>query len=74
MELVRVLRGRISNGCFDESYTPTFPSSYEHFHRFYTIYEDVACRKWVEVVLPLQALISRLLCHAYLLQGDNFCK
>jgi hypothetical protein len=73
-ELVRALHGRISNGCFDESFTPTFPSSYGHFHRFYTIHEDVAYRKWVEVVQPVQALISRLLCCACLLQGDNFCK
>lgn len=27
-----------------------------------------------KVVLPIQGLISRLLCHAFLGQGDNFCK
>ena len=74
MELVRVLRGRIYNGCFEECFTPAFPSSYEEFHSYYTIYDDLAYRKWVEVVQPIQSLISQLLCQAYLLQGDNFCK
>jgi hypothetical protein len=74
MELVRVLRGRLHNGCFQEIFTPSFPSSYEQFHEFYHLHDDVSRTKWEEVVLPIQALISRLLCRSYLLQGDNFCK
>jgi len=66
MELVRVLHGRIYNGYFEECFTPAFPSSYEEFHSYYTIYDDLAYRKWVEVVQPIQSLISRLLCRAYL--------
>lgn len=74
MELVRVLRGRISHGRFEDYCTPTFPSSYNLFFQYYHLNDDVSRTKWVEVVLPIQALISRLLCRAYLLQGDNFCR
>jgi hypothetical protein len=74
MKLVRVLRGRMSRGCFEEHFTPSFPSSYEQFHNFYCPFDDVAYHKWVEVVLPIQALLSRLLCRASLQQGDNFCR
>jgi hypothetical protein len=74
MKLVRVLRGRISEGGFKEYFTPSFPSSYDEFHSFYCTFDDVAYRKWVEVVLPIQALLSRLLCRSSLQQGDNFCK
>jgi hypothetical protein len=62
MELVQVLRGRIYNDCFEECFTPAFPSSYKEFHSYYTIYDDLAYRKWVEVVQPIQSLISQLLC------------
>ena len=74
MELVRVLHERLCNGCFEEIGTPTFPSNYDQFYDFYHLNDDVSCNKWVEVVLPIYALISRLLCQAYPLQGDNFCR
>jgi hypothetical protein len=74
MELVRVLHGRLCNGRFEEICTPTFPSSCNQFFNFYHLNDDVSRNKWVEVVLPVRALISRLLCITYLLQGDNLCR
>jgi hypothetical protein len=75
MDLVRILRGRIcQDDIFEECFTPSFPSTYEQFYRYYGIWDDLGYRKWSEVILPVQALISRMLCRAFLLQGDNFCK
>ena len=50
MELVRVLRGRIHNGRFEEIFTPSFPSSYDEFHEHYHLHDDVCHTKWIEVV------------------------
>ena len=74
MELVRVLRGRVHENIFEEVFPPSFPSSYDSFFQSYHANDDLCYRKWSEVVLPIQALISRLLCRAFIGQGDNFCK
>jgi hypothetical protein len=67
MELVRVLHGRLHNDCFEEIFTASFPSCFDQYHNFYHLTDDVCCTKWVEVVLPVQSLISCLLYRAYLL-------
>jgi len=74
MELVRVLHGRVHDDMFEEVFTPSFPSSYDSFFQCYHANNNLCYRKWSEVVLPVQALISRLLCCAFIGQGDNFCK
>jgi hypothetical protein len=74
MKLVRVLRGRVHNSRFEEVFTPSFPLNYESFFHCYHLNDDLGYKRWSEVILPVQGLISRLLCCSFLGQGDNFCR
>jgi hypothetical protein len=69
MELVQVLHGRVHDDMFEEVFMPSFPSSYDSFFQCYPANDDLCYRKWSEVILPVQALISHLLCHAFIGQG-----
>jgi len=72
MKLVRVLHGRVHNSRFEEVYTPSFPSNYKLFFHYYHLNNDLGYKIWSKVVLPVQGLISCLLCRSFLGQGDNF--